>query len=607
MRMPSAAVRWTRACLGALVVPLAACTTQLQVQRTQGDVVATGQVYYLPRTEVQVNVSRELKACRIDFKDDAEAATVWLRAQLNSIKGADTDEERKKQVATLLGDPILSKADVVASIGSLLDADWPARLRSGTLSAGDAAGRLAPAAARIQAVATVELDIGAAITPYALADLEHAYAIDYNLMQDGLKGTDYGVETYANGTLKSVNITVDDQTGAALQSAVSGAAKIAAALGGFPLDLSPGQAGIAGGVQPFAQWKNAQPVRHLCRPEIRLRLMQRAALQAQVEAQSEAVAAGLKSIGKLEKAQVESIAARDAAKAALDSMDENDPKQPQAQALLKKLEADLKAASKAVADARTELAAAEKGSEDTAKRLAAVRKALTVSTSTLVRPVAGKLSFPMDDATKAATAAWTEKGITEGCAPGDASCADFEKDLRATLSVHAGFHAQAAKSPAASDRPAGGIVYRQPVKAMLLVCREAPCVKPDGELVAEPSAVVLSSPVDLPQLGPLAMLPLKNGPFQNNTIGASFSESGGLSKLTYKSNAAAAEAAKAFEGTADTLMKFKDAKRNEEKTKLETAVSEAEARKKLVDAQLALEKAQADLAQFRESQAKPGP
>jgi hypothetical protein len=599
---------WRTVAVGSMTVLLSACTTQLQTERAKFDDLTTGQVYYLPKAEVQVTVSWELKACRIDFANDAVAAVAWISAQMESIKGEDTAAQRAALIKRLLGDPILSKADVVVSIDSVLGPNWQARLRNGEQSPGAAASLLAPVVGSSKATALVELDVGAVITPYAVADLKHAYAIDYNLMQDGLKGTDYSIETYANGTLKSINITVDDQTGPALQAVATGAARIAAALGGFPLSLSVAQSSAAKGVQPFAQWRlDGLTERPLCRPEIQLRLMQRAALQSQVEANSAAAVAALKGIARLEKTQVELIAARDKAKAALEAMDGADPQQPKAQALVKKLEADLKAATKSVADAKADLADLEKGAEDTAKRLAGVRKGLTVSRSTVVRPAAGEMSFLLNDGIAAATEAWIDKAVKDGCAPTDTSCTDFLAAFAARLAVHAGFHAPAAGAVGDKDRRAvAGIVYRQPVKATMLVCRGAPCVTAEGQLVAEPSAVVLSSPLDLPQLGPLAVLPLKNGPFQNNTIGASFTESGGLAKLTYKSNAAAAEAAKTFESTADTLLKFKDAKRNEERTKLETAASEAEARKKLVEAQLAYEKAQADLAQFREAQAKPG-
>ncbi|MEG0885536.1 MAG: hypothetical protein RSH52_30265, partial [Janthinobacterium sp.] len=97
---------------------------------------------------------------------------------------------------------------------------------------------------------------------------------------------------------------------------------------------------------------------------------------------------------------------------------------------------------------------------------------------------------------------------------------------------------------------------------------------------------------------------LKNETFQNNTLGASFAETGTLTKVIYKSNAAAVKAAAVFESSADTVLKFTDAKRLQESTKLDANTAELESRKKLIDAQLSVEKAQADLDNFRESQKK---
>ena len=73
-------------------------------------------------------------------------------------------------------------------------------------------------------------------------------------------------------------------------------------------------------------------------------------------------------------------------------------------------------------------------------------------------------------------------------------------------------------------------------------------------------------------------------------------------ELTYKTNAAAAKAAEIFESSADTIMKFKEAKQNQGATKATAAAAELDARKKLVEAQLALEKAQSDLDKFRDEQ-----
>lgn len=580
-------------CLG-----LTACTTQLKTNPAVFGQRSEGQVYYLPKAEFQVTVSRELKGCAFGYGSDAEAVIAWLYAQLDVAKTGNTRADRTRLVQAIAADPMLDRRDVAHAIENILGANWRNELRANEENMGTMQPRLVPHVTRAQG--RFDVEVSAQAVPMWSADLDHAYSVSYELMHQALKGTDYAIETYPNGTLKSVNVTIDDQTGPAIQSFVSGVAKVAAAVGGFP--LGGVQTAAAATIKSFAEWKASEvDTLGLCKPDVRLRLMQRAGLHAQLEADGEVGMAMLKKIAKLEKAQVEQIALRDKLKGALEDMDEADPKRSQAAAALKKGEADLRAAAKSVADAKAEFLAAQEGSEKTAARLASIRKSLTVSRSTVIRPDQTKLNFALEGAADAEEA-WVNPRVQEICKV-DARCdIDFGK-LRQSLAAHAGIAAAVRKVAPMSAAVAEGIVYRQPVKAMLLVCKQRPCVDDAGGLAAEPSAVVLSGPVDLPQLGPLAVLPLKNTAFQNNTIAASFSEGGALTKLTYKSNAAAAEAAKVFDASADTVVKFKDAKRNQEKAKLDVAASELEARKKMVEAQLALEKAQADLAKFRGDQA----
>lgn len=576
---------------------LTACTTQLKTSPAVFAQRSEGQVYYLPKAEIQVTVARELKACSFGYESDADAAIAWLNAQLNVAKTGNTAKDRTAMVKSILDDPVLARPDVVAAVDAALGPNWRRDLGANEEAMGALLPRLLPQVPRAQG--RFDVDISAQAAPHWVADLDHAYSISYELMHQALKGTDYAIETYPNGTLKSVNITIDDQTGPAIQSFVSGVAKVAAAVGGFP--LGGAQKAVTAGIQAFADWK-AQEVDKvsLCKPDVRFRLLQRAGLQAQLEADGEAGMAMLKGIAKLEKAQVNQIAERDKLKASLEAMDESDPKRSQASAALKKAEADLRATGKAVADAKASFASAQEVSEKTAARLASIRKSLTVSRSTMLQPKHTKLAFPLEGAQEAEEA-WVNPQVAALCKMDNQCDLDMGK-LRRALAAHAGVLASVRKVEPMQAAVAEGIVYRQPVKATLLVCKQLACVDASGDLAAEPSAVVLSGPVDLPQLGPLAVLPLKNTAFQNNTIGASFSEGGGLTKLTYKSNAAAAEAAKVFDASADTVVKFKEAKRNQEKAKLDVAASELEARKKMVEAQLALEKAQADLAKFRDSQ-----
>jgi hypothetical protein len=141
----------------------------------------------------------------------------------------------------------------------------------------------------------------------------------------------------------------------------------------------------------------------------------------------------------------------------------------------------------------------------------------------------------------------------------------------------------------------------------LFVCKEVGCLDAAGLPSASPAHRLMASPVDVPQMGLLATLPLVNGPFQNNTLGAAFAENGALLELSYKSNAAVAKAAAVFDASADSLLKFSEAKRKQESEKLKVSKAEIDARTGLINSQLALEQAQANLDKFRAGQAAGTP
>ena len=136
------------------------------------------------------------------------------------------------------------------------------------------------------------------------------------------------------------------------------------------------------------------------------------------------------------------------------------------------------------------------------------------------------------------------------------------------------------------------------MRTLLFVCKETSCLDDAGKLQARQKDILLSSAFDVPQLGVLAALPLKNTAFQNNTLTASFAETGALTKLSYVTNASAAAAADTFTKSADIYLQYKDAKRTAEKSKLDQAKAEVDANTALLKSQLEEEKAKADLANF---------
>lgn len=631
--------RWHGAGIAGIVAiagGLSACTTTLKSTKVDSfEKVAKGQVYFLPRSEYQVQVSRELRACTAVYQDEVSTVRAWLKAQLENAGAADSAAQGHKVVEAILVDPIFKKKDLKASIDSLLadnGTDWRDRIltvkkvNSGTKQSpifqttrvldDDVRLKLIEklAATHLRSDLKFEVEITAQVAPNFVPDADRTYTLDYSAMSKGIKATDYAVEMYPGGRLKSVNVTVDDQTAQVIGSVIGGVAKIAAAAGGFPLGNA--NALEAGKFSSFEDWKAALGP---CKPDVQRKLYQRGALEAQSEASAETIASLQKELEKKNAAQVEAIAVVDKAKAALKELDESDPARDKAKAAVIKAERDQKLAAAAVAEKKKNISDLSEGAEKTDKRLAAAKKALTAVHTTTFRPTSTAPTLLLHGGTEVIQA-WLDPSYVDCAARADCTLPDkatLAKAVSAEVAIYApsvtpkgaanaGVANNAGKPPASTGTPSDpeetGVFYRQPLSGSLMVCKGQPCLT-GGGISAPNAAVVLSTPVEVPQFGALAVLPLTNSTFQNNAISVSFSESGGLTKVTYKSNAALAKAGEVFESSADTLMKFREAKRNQETSKLETSAAELAAKKKVVDAQLALEKSQADLEKFRNGKA----
>lgn len=102
-----------------------------------------------------------------------------------------------------------------------------------------------------------------------------------------------------------------------------------------------------------------------------------------------------------------------------------------------------------------------------------------------------------------------------------------------------------------------GVFYRNPVPAQLIACHvssAASCL-PSGA-----SSVQVSTSILAPQLGPLRVLRLANGPFQNNELSASFRQDGSLAIVKYEEKAARGKVLSASVASALTAaVAFRDA------------------------------------------------
>ena len=71
-----------------------------------------------------------------------------------------------------------------------------------------------------------------------------------------------------------------------------------------------------------------------------------------------------------------------------------------------------------------------------------------------------------------------------------------------------------------SAKPIEGIVYREPLPAVLTVCQGTTCGAAENEIVTA------LQPINVPQLGRYMSAPLKNSWFDNNNLGISFAQNG---------------------------------------------------------------------------------
>ncbi len=489
-----------------LVLMLAGCNTHLRVKYASNSGNAErGHIYYLPRTEVAIELERELRNCEVS------------ESQID-----------------------------------------------------------------------LEITLRATLTARILPDRNHAYVIDYMTTKKGMKSTNYTVENYPNGTLKSINASIDDRTGVVLQNTIRGMLQLA---GGFT-SLT--------GTEAAAQ---TQP-QELCKSEINILLEERKALDKNLNAWpterqrlEETVAQRTKTL-ETKRAELDEAKAGGKTGGALDEYEKA---------------VETAAANKSQAEAALNKAKAEAASKKT--RRDRLRARLTVTTKVHFipeedsnKPIPGSESARDQwfDSTGLQSYCSNERGLVRN----DCDEENTLNALRAYAAVYVpsghsdgnGSKIQCQTEPEGGDGGGDlckGVIYRQPATGLLLACSRKECLRSDGKLQVLSENLIASQDVVIPQLGVPAFLPLSNSAFQNNNLQATFAENGVLTKVTYSSNARAEAAAGAFEGSASDVASFLDARREAEKEKRGKAAAELLAEKERVAAQLALEQEIKKLEDFR--------
>ncbi|SAL33349.1 hypothetical protein AWB70_02209 [Caballeronia cordobensis] len=149
-------------------------------------------------------------------------------------------------------------------------------------------------------------------------------------------------------------------------------------------------------------------------------------------------------------------------------------------------------------------------------------------------------------------------------------------------------------SSSAAIEPSTGLFYLQPAAVKLIGCR-GECFDDSKMLLAE-NERLSNIASTLPQLGRLVEIPLKGGMFAGRTVGLSFDSSGAVSKITFKSDSAAANAAESLNSALGQVQKYVQDRHEANKRDQEADPPDVQAmkqEKERLDAQKALLDAQA--------------
>jgi hypothetical protein len=137
-----------------------------------------------------------------------------------------------------------------------------------------------------------------------------------------------------------------------------------------------------------------------------------------------------------------------------------------------------------------------------------------------------------------------------------------------------------------------GIAYRMPVQAILRVCEGS--VPKDCDSRMGTLKVYAESSSLVPQMGRLAILPFSNGFGEDNALAATFRPDGSLSKAKYDTRKSVAKSiVDTLNAGAGRLLDYRDERKAEQLTELERQITLAKKQKELIEATDALATANA--------------
>lgn len=361
-------------------------------------------------------------------------------------------------------------------------------------------------------------------------DTTRQFLFDFTKLNSALKLTSANVEMYRNGTIKSINTSVEDRSG-----------EVIGAIGGMALNLVKATTFVAGA--PVADGGKSTG----CSPAITEQLAQLATYRAALAKARAADNALQKELDALEKEKSALAAAQAKLKATADD------------AALKtevtKLSGSVKKLEKAVKERKPQ-------APDIQKQLTSLLELLTAQAHVLFVP-------SVEDKCKIAKVAGAgylgrfqpfkadKPGETD---PLDEHISGVGRDAVFTASIcvtppSGKFRTkpQVVRTKTESEEVKNpGIMYRLPVLALVTISQ------------SEDSRTDFSGErwISVPQYGTIASLDLDNGAFDKNTLKLAFAEDGSLATLDFTAEASAERGALAAQAASKTYLDIVTAREN---------------------------------------------
>lgn len=386
------------------------------------------------------------------------------------------------------------------------------------------------------------------------------FVIDYESLSSWSKVTGLDLQTYENGTLKSINASAEDQS---------------AAIIGDVVKVGIGVASLVSGVPPVTKTLDSKSLEWRCSEQTENTLNIISSVKDALEKLTKELVQTTDTITRLESlAILNALTGEDKTK-----LTEAKTKQRELlkQAATKDKELVRLLSSVSVKEERIW---PENGDSkrlnanplpENAKFLKDLFKEFPVSKKHQVAGV-GTAALKKDESgqpTKEEEKAKAEAAKAEAEAEAKAGAKEdvFLETLMASFQLHGELKPLVNIKPqenclsclvSGNNKRATGLYYQNPVPAHLVICR---LVSNKGCVVSDDSPMVLNMQVMAPQLAPLRVLPLTNGMFQSNALSATFRENGGLATFKYEDKVARGKVlSETVAASMDSVLAYRDAR-----------------------------------------------